>query len=128
MITDEFTLKLFFYEMLKLGVLDLIKTRRNIGFSCDNLMKEMCIRQDPLLDRMINDYSGDDHEYCLNNAGLKLYWKMEKDKEGRRKWLCSIGGDQARDYPWFVPAVNTLIRSYGCSKIIKWREVKRSER
>lgn len=128
MINDVFSLKLFFHEVLELGIRDLRETRSNMGFACKQLLDDMCIRQQPFLDRIMNDYSEDSHEYRLNQAGLKMYWKVVKLDSGDRKFVCSIGGDQAKNYPWFVPAFNMLLRKHNCCKItfrnnMRWKNI-----
>lgn len=124
MITDKFGLKLFFHELIELGVSDLREGHSRIGFSCSKLLEDMCVRQDPFLDRIINDYSEDSHEYRINNAGLKMHWKTTKNYRGQRMFVCSIGGDQEKDYIWFVSAARMLFRKHGCCKI-QFREDKR---
>jgi hypothetical protein len=135
MVRDKFELKLFFEELLNLAIEDVRRHEgRNMGFACDKLLSDIIIRHDPFLDRILNDYSEDSHEYRLNNAGLKMYWTMKKDNNGERFFLCTIGGDQAKDYDWFVNAARMLLRSRGCckhryrethnlTKVIKWKNI-----
>lgn len=121
MITDKFKLKHFFWELCQIGVNDHAK-HPTFGFATSKLMEDMFTRQEQLLDRMLNDYTGEGHEYRLNGAGLKMYWRMRKDGD-KRHWVCSISGDQAKDYPFFMMGARQMIKNYGCSKIT-WREVR----
>jgi len=107
---DKFTLKNFFWEMLQLSYEDVIP---GWGNPCSYLLERMCLRQDPFLDKIVNDFTNMSHEMRLNGAGLKLWWSMEKrDKTCQRKFTCHIGGDQAKDYPMFCAQVRNLINKY----------------
>lgn len=120
MITDKFGLKLFFEELIKQAIEDVrYHEGKSMGFACDKLLEDMCIRQEPFLDRIIGDYSRENHEYRLNNAGLKMYWEMCREGTyhgSDRVFKCSISGDQAKDYPWFVASARMLLKSRGCNK------------
>jgi len=110
---DKWRLMHFFYELIKLG----IKMPGNIGSPISKLLEDMCTRQDAFLQRIAGDYTNHNHEYRLNNAGPKMYWHVEKsEKDGWRRFKCSIGGDQAKDYPGFVAAANRLIKDYSFNK------------
>ena len=109
---DKYKLRHFFWELIKLGI-DMPGT---IGSPISKILEDMCTKQDHLLDRICGDYTGSGHEYRLNNAGLKMYWRIDKGSDGWRRFKCSIGGDQARDYPGFVVAANKLIKDYTYNK------------
>ena len=111
---DTFKLKNFFLELLELSYQDLGPGRGN---PCSELLKKMCLRQEPWLNRIQGERTNTSHEMRLNNAGLKMYWRVEKFNSRVRgtvyKFKCRIGGDQAKDYPFFVAKASRLIREYG---------------
>ena len=107
---DRFTLKMFFWEMLELSYNDL---RTGWGNPCSHLLKEMCMRQDPWLDKIEGDYTGNSHEVRLNDAGLKMHWRVDRET---RQFKCHISGDQAREYPMFVAQARRLIMKYNFNK------------
>lgn len=111
---DRFELKQFFNEMLELSYNDL---RPGWGNPCSHLLQSMCIRQGPFLDKIMGDFTGDSHEYRLNNAGLKMYWEVRRTRGAKFDgFKCSVGGDQAKEYPMFVAQVNNLIKKYQFNK------------
>jgi hypothetical protein len=113
---DEFMLKQFFLEMLRLSYNDL---RIGWGNPCSQLLEEMIIRPQPFLDKIMGDYSGDSHEYRLNGAGLKLHWEMRKENTyagEERMFKCHISGDQAKEYPIFMAQVKGLILNFEFNK------------
>lgn len=112
---DIFTIKLFFHELLELSYNDL---RPGWGNPCSHLLESMCVRQKPFLDKIEGDYTNNSHEYRLNNAGLKMYWEVRKDDgiHQDRRFVCSIGGDQAKEYPFFVVQARDLIKKYKFNK------------
>lgn len=123
MIDSKFRLSLFFHKLIKIGIEDMRSGGgRIMGCAVDKLVEDMCTRQDRFLDRIINDYSGHSHEYRLNNAGLKMYWEMVRTPNDGRKFVCSIGGDQAKDYPSFVAMAREQLKYHDCCKI-KWRNI-----
>lgn len=111
---DKFRLKLFFYELLKLAW----EHPSTMGNPCSWLLEQMCVYQERFLNRIKGDYTGRSHEVRLNNAGLKMHWKMVSSHPAKESdgFKCYIGGDQARDYPFFVAAANTLIKYYGFNR------------
>ncbi len=113
---DMFVLKQFFHELLELSYNDL---RTGWGNPCSHLLEDMIIRQKPFLDKIDGDYSGESHEYRLNNAGLKMHWVMRKEDTHAgeaRMFKCTISGDQAREYPMFVAQARALILKYQFNK------------
>lgn len=108
---DKFRLKLFFCELIKL--MYKFPGRPGFGNPVDWLIEQMCVYQDKFLTRIAGDYTGQHHECRLNNAGLKMYWHIDKET---RQFKCSIGGDQANDYPEFVAHSRQLIKHYGFNK------------
>ena len=56
---------------------------------------------------LIRDIVGDDYGECrLNGAGLKLYWHWDRDEDTLK---VLIGGDQAKQFPFFVAAVRRIL-------------------
>jgi len=100
---DHFMLKLFFCELIKLG----FDHPGTIGNPVSWLIEQMCVYQDNFIKRILGDYTGNSHESRLNNAGLKMYWKVEGGE-----FKCRISGDQAKDYLFFVAAANRVIKKY----------------
>jgi hypothetical protein len=116
---DEFTIKQFFNEVLELSYNDL---RPGWGNPCEHLLQVMCIRQQPFMDQIMGDYTGDSHEFRLNNAGLKMYWEVRRTNGSDfDQFKVSVGGDQAKEYPFFVVQVRALIMKYGFNKYPKDR-------
>jgi hypothetical protein len=114
---DKYVLRSFFYEMIKLGI-DM-PGRPGFGSPISWLLEQMCVHQDKLIDRICGDYTRDSQEWRINTAGLKLYWRVERDDRYARTsamsknvFRCHIGGDQAKDYVGFVVAANKLIKKY----------------
>ena len=109
----EFLLKQFFLELLQLSYEGI---RPGWGNPCSYLLERMILRQEPFLNKIAGDYTGQSHEMRLNGAGLKMWWSVERDptslKGEEAKFKCRIGGDQARDYPFFVERVEKLILKY----------------
>jgi len=106
---DEFTLKNFFWQLLELSYNDL---KPGWGNPCSYLLERICLRQEPFLKKIIGDFTFMSHEIRLNGAGLKLWWSVENDDRGTRKFTCHVGGDQAKEYPLFVEQANMLIKRY----------------
>jgi hypothetical protein len=126
---EMFRIKSFFHEMLELSYTDL---RSGWGNPCCHLLESMCMYQESFLKKIEGDYTNDSHEYRLNNAGLKMYWGVERTKctgdiatvkkvfktsEAHfDRFKCSIGGDQAKEYPMFVAKATLLINKYKFNK------------
>jgi hypothetical protein len=120
---DRFELKMFFHDVLILSYNDL---KPGWGNPCSHLLQTFCLRKGPFLDGIIGDYTGNSHEYRLNNAGVKMYWEVWRHDD-RAEFRCSIGGDQAKEYPLFIEQVRSLIKKYGFSKhrgISKWKDLR----
>jgi hypothetical protein len=111
---DQWKLRRFFCELINL--MYLYPGRPGFGSPVSWLIEQMCVYQDKFLGRICGDYTGDSHECRLNNAGLKMYWHVERQNGDWRGFKCSIGGDQAADYPEFVIAAKGLIKQYGFNK------------
>jgi hypothetical protein len=102
---DCFRLRGFFLELIDLA----IKHPGTIGFPCSKLLKDMVMRNEAFISRIKGDYTGDSTEYRLNEAGLKMHWRVDS----QRRFSCTISGDQAKDYPFFVAEARQLIKKYG---------------
>jgi hypothetical protein len=107
---NMFKLQGFFLEMLRLSYLDY---RPEWGNPCSYLLERLILRQEGFLNKIKGDFTNRSHEMRLNGAGLKLWWSVEKNEKGFRKFTCHIGGDQAKDYPMFTAQVKKLIIKYG---------------
>jgi hypothetical protein len=118
---DNYMLRSFFYEMIKLGI-DM-PGRPGFGSPISWLLEQMCVHQDKLIDRICGDYTRDGQEWRINTAGLKLYWRVERDDRYARTsamskhvFRCHIGGDQVKDYVGFVVSANKLIKKYNYNR------------
>lgn len=109
---DAFILKQFFLEMLNLSYNNI---RPGWGNPCSYLLERLMLRQKPFLDKIMGDYTGHSHEMRLNGAGLKLWWTVQR-KNSKTKFTCHIGGDQAKEYPFFVAQANNLIKKHGFNR------------
>jgi len=59
-----------------------------------------------LVDNIVDSTDSNSHEFRLNGAGFKLYWRLDQ----RHNLLkISVGGDQAVNYPHFVAAMRQII-------------------
>jgi len=76
------------------------------GYPLSGLIDDLTSGGNRLVKKIITDTSGESHEFRLNNAGLKLYWRLSREHDLLK---VSIGGDQANNYPRFVAAVRRII-------------------
>jgi len=113
---DRFSLKSFFYELLELSYNDL---KPGWGNPCSHLLEVMCIRQEPFLDKIMDDYTSHSHEFRLNSAGVKMHWRVDREgktltekSNNKRRFYVYIAGDQAKEYPFFVAQAQQLIMKY----------------
>lgn len=110
---DVFILKSFFLELLELSYNDL---KPGWGNPCSELLKKMCLRQDAWIGRIIGDFTGNSHEMRLNGSGLKMWWEVRRNCDRGDGFKCSIGGDQAKEYPLFCHQAERLIKKYNFNK------------
>lgn len=109
---DKHKLMRFFYELIQLGIK--YPGRPGFGNPISWLLEQMCTRQEQFIARIVGDYTERSQEWRINGAGLKMYARVEKsEKDGWRRFRCSLGGDQMRDYPDFEIYAKQLIRQYG---------------
>lgn len=119
---DMFNVKQFFHELLELSYNDL---RTGWGNPCSHLLKDMCTRQKPFLDKIEGDYTNHSHEYRLNDAGLKMWWWVRRTTGAQfDEFKVSISGDQAKEYPIFVAQARALILKYQFNKYPRFRDLK----
>ncbi len=105
----KFTIRWFFNEMIKTSHTTIMMEEAIVGggYPLSGLIDSLLTSDGGcLIDKMINNDTDESHEFRLNDAGLKLYWRLDR-KHGLLK--VSIGGDQANNYPKFVAAVRRLI-------------------
>ena len=100
-----FRLREFFLELIDAA----IKYPGTIGFPCSKLLRDMVVKNETFISRIKGDYTNSSNEYRLNEAGLKMYWRVDDN----RRFICHISGDQAKDYPQFVARAKVLIKKYG---------------
>jgi hypothetical protein len=60
-----------------------------------------------LVDKIVEDKTGESHEFRLNEAGFKLYWRLDQEHDLLK---LRIGGDQASNYPCFTATIKLSIR------------------
>jgi hypothetical protein len=73
---DKYKLLHFFMDLINLMYKH--PGPKGFGNPVSNLVEQMCLRQKPFIDRIMGDYTGNSHEFRLNNAGLKLYWEVRR--------------------------------------------------
>lgn len=124
---SKFQLLYFFWELLKLS--EKYPGKPGWGRPCSQLLEAMCLRQETFIDRILGDHTNSSNEYRLNEAGLKMYWIVERKNQmltdspddncgpvQSAKFKCYIGGDQAKDYEEFVLFANHEINKRGMDK------------
>ena len=60
-----------------------------------------------IIDLIADDKTGTSHEFRLNEAGFKLYWRLDQEHDLLK---LRIGGDQERNYPMFAAHIRLSIR------------------
>jgi hypothetical protein len=103
--TDEFKLQYFFAQLLKLACR---YADPKYGNPCIGLVEQVCMYHNQFISRILGDRTKESHEFRLNEAGLKMYWRMEQ-----RCFKCHIGGDQTDLYPAFMERVPKLLKEFG---------------
>ena len=124
---ESYNLLYFFNELIKIGLR--YPGRPGWGNPCSHLIEALVLTREKFVDRICNDYTRSSHEFRLNGAGLKMYWEVRRenkmltkspdDHQGPiqiSKFVCSIAGDQAKEYPEFVEAARKFIKQRGCAK------------
>lgn len=93
------------------------------GHACTELLDSLILKQTNFIDRIMNDKTGNFHEYRLNGAGLKLHWRVFRRKLSLAghpslevaKFQCYISGDQKDEYEDFVVVAQVYINERGCN-------------
>lgn len=103
-----FELNLFFSEIVSLSHHSemMREAIEGGGYPLSNLVNSLLNKGCSITRRIVSDYTGESHEFRLNNAGLKMYWRLDRESNQLR---VRIGGDQARQFPRFVAAVRRII-------------------
>lgn len=104
------TLQLLFDEMIALShsTFMMREAIEGGGYPLSGLMKSLTNPfERSLINTIVTDYTSEKHEFQLNDAGLKLYWRLDRKYEVLK---LSISGDQTSDYPHFVSAVRQIIK------------------
>ena len=60
-----------------------------------------------LVDKIVEDKTDESHEFRLNDAGFKLYWRLDQEHDLLK---LRLGGDQMRNYPMFAATIRLSIR------------------
>lgn len=104
----KFALRMFFDEIITLSHTRdaMVEAVTGIGYPLSGLVNDDLSKQ-RLIKRIVDTTDSNSHEYRLNGAGLKLYWRIDHMYDLLK---ISIGGDQANDYPYFVPHVRNIIK------------------
>lgn len=100
---EKYQLRHFFHELILIALKH--PGKPGWGNPCSRLIESLVMRPDLFAKKIYGDYTYEGHEYRLNNAGLKLYWRVDRE----RRFSCRIGGDQAKDYLEFTAKGNRLI-------------------
>ncbi len=107
----QHSIEWFFRDVLKSSIRPEFIKEQQFGYSCEKLLEDVLRTSvKDLATRWANDYTGDSHEYRLNNAGLKLYWRTVPKEQ---TIYIRIGGDQAINYPLFVDQVKRILAGHG---------------
>lgn len=109
---ERYQILYFFKDLIELS----IKYPGDPGFGigCSELLQAMMLRQDTFVDKIMEDDSGDFHEYRLNGAGLKMHWMVERTTGAKfDTFKCYISGDQVKQYADFFVQAKELIRKRG---------------
>lgn len=109
---EAYQLKYFFKDLIELS----IKYPGDPGFGigCSELLQALLLRHEHFINKFIKDRENSFHEYRLNGAGLKMHWKIEREKyEDPGKFKCYISGDQVKQYADFVFNAKMLINQRG---------------
>jgi len=105
----KFALQMFFNEIVTLSHRTdmLVEAIEGGGYPLSGLVNNLLSNRS-IVDKIVKDYTGESHEFRLNGAGFKLYWRLDRELNFLK---IKVGGDQARQYPFFVAAVNRLLEN-----------------
>ena len=100
----------FFRDILKSSVNARFHKENRFGYSCGKLLDDVLRTSvSDLAGRWANDFTGDSHEYRLNNAGLKIYWRTYPREQ---KIKIRLGGDQLINNPMFADKFNEILSAH----------------
>ncbi len=105
----EFALRMFFNEIISISHrTDMLEEGiKGGGYPLSGLVNNLLSNRS-ILNKIVSDYTGEMHEFRLNGAGFKLWWRFDRNLDFLK---IHIGGDQACQYPNFVDAVNKFIEN-----------------
>ena len=100
-------LKFFFKDVITMA----FRTPLKPGWQgvVDGLVEQVTLYPLQFIDKILYTEPNYSNEFRLNNAGLKMYWRVRKN--GRL--IINIGGDQENEYPEFVEKFRELVKRYG---------------
>jgi len=104
---EKYQLRHFFNELISIGLKH--PGKPGWGNPCSQLIESLVMRPELSINEIYGDYMYTSHEYRLNGAGLKMYWRVDRE----RRFSCRIGGDQAKDYLEFTVKASTLVKDLG---------------
>ena len=104
----KFALRMFFDEIITLSHTRgmLVEGITGGGYPLSGLTNDD-LKKRRLVKRIAGATDSDSHEFRLNGAGLKLYWRLDQEHDLLK---ISIGGDQAKDYPFFTAHVRNILK------------------
>lgn len=113
---DEFRIRNFFWQLIRLS---LRYDYTRMGSPVSGLIEQMCLYNDQFVKRIMGDKTRQSHEFRLNDAGLKMLWRVHKDH-----LIIKIAGDQVDMYEDFVIEARKLVRKCGFVNPIEWRNIR----
>ncbi len=137
---ESYNLLYFFNELIKIGHRNMGKP--GWGHPCDHLIESLVLTRDKFIKKIEGDYTRSSHEFRLNGAGLKMHWEVVREKKMLTRsgddnqgpietnhFICTISGDQAKDYPEFVEKARKFLKDRGvCRHDFEKRRRERWER
>lgn len=126
---ERYNLLYFFRGLIQLSIQN--PGKPGWGHACTELLDTLILKQTRFIDRIVNDHTGDFHEYRLNGAGMKMYWRVVRKNEhltnphvlqtsdncgpvASERFQCYLSGDQKKEYEDFVIAAEQYIFEKGC--------------
>ena len=113
---DEYRIRNFFWQLIRLS---LRYDYTRIGSPVSGLIEQMCLYNDKFIARIMGDRTRESHEFRLNEAGLKMLWRVHNDR-----LIIKICGDQVSMYIEFVEEARKLVRKCGFVNPIEWRNIR----
>ena len=105
----KFALRMFFGEIIRLSHTRdmLVEAISGGGYPLGKLVNNL-VGNNTLIDKITNDYTGESHEFRLNEAGFKMYWRIDREFDVLK---IRIGGDQADCYPLLAAKIRRLLNN-----------------